>query len=357
MYGSSGLTMTRRMLSFLVVRVEYFPFFSLFTLMSPSTSMTIPLGQLLSDSWAFCKTYWKPILIAAAVFGTVASIVTASVAGTAAWKAGGMMDDLGIDMQRMEDLGERIQDGDESAMEEMESIFQDRFGNMSDEETGEMAVGMTVRMFRAMAPMLGLSALLMLALWVISSAYFLRLSLSATQDVMAPVKPAFSLFFPLLGVWIWSFLRSFAWIPIIGLIPAIILGPRFALAPVIMATEKKGVTESVRLSYDRTKGYWGKIVGNAIVASLCVFLAMIVIDIVASILGSIIPLVGLWVVPVGKYVTMAFMVVFMTKLSMTIMGTTSKPVAVPARAATAPAVIKKAAPKKKTVTKKSTKKA
>jgi hypothetical protein len=326
--------------------------------MSPSsTSMPTPLGQLLSDSWAFCTTYWKPILIAAVVFGTVASVVAASIAGTAAWKAGGMMDDLGIDVQRMEDLGERIQDGDESAMAEMESMFKDQFGDMTDEQTGEMAVTMTMRMFRAMAPMLGLSALLMLVLWVISSAYFLQLSLSATQDVMAPVRPAFSLSLPLLGVWVWSFLRSFAWIPIIGIIPAIILGPRFALAPVILATEKKGVIESVRLSYDRTKGYWGKIVGNAIVAGLCVFLAMIVIDIVASILGTIIPVVGLWIVPVGKYITMAFMIVFMTKLSMTIMGKASKPAVAPARAATpAPAVTKKAAPKKPAA-KKSTKKA
>ncbi len=306
--------------------------------------MPTPLGQLLADSWAFCKTYWKPILISAAVFGTVASILAASVAGTAAWKAGGMMDDMGIDLERMEDLGERIQMGDESAMQEMESMFQDRFGDMSDEQAGMMAAGMGMRMLGAMAPMLGLSALLMAIISILSSAYYLKMSLSPTQDAMAPVKPALSLFFPLLGVWIWSFLRSFAWIPIIGLIPAIILGPRFVLAPVILATEGKGVFESVSMSYARTRGYWGKIVGNAIVAALCILLAMIVVGIVAGILEFIIPLLGFWLKSIAKYATTAFMVVFLTKLSLSIMGkpvtTKAVPVTAPARAVT-PAAVKK----------------
>ncbi len=345
------------MLSFLVVRVEYFPFFSLFTLMSPSSSMPTPLGQLLSDSWAFCTTYWKPILITAAVFGTVASVLAATVAGTAAWQAGSMMDDIGIDLERMEEIGERIQAGDESAMGEMEAMFENRFGDMTDEQAGMMAMGMGMKMLGSMAPMLGLSALLMTIISIFSSAYYLKLALSPSQDAMKPVNPALSLFFPLLGVWIWAFLRSFAWIPIIGLIPAIILGPRFILAPVILATEGKGVFESVSMSYARTRGYWGKIVGNAIVLGLCMFLAMIVIKIAAGILGFIMPLIALWVPSIGKYVVTAYMTVFMTALSMTIMKNPIGVLSAPVRATSpAPAVVKKAALKKKPATKKSTKK-
>jgi hypothetical protein len=313
--------------------------------------MPAPLGQLLSDSWAFCKMYWKPILISAAVFGTVASIIAATLAGTAAWKAGGMMDEMGIDLNRMEDLGQRMQAGDEAALGEMEAMFQDRFGDMTEEQTGQMAFSLTMQMLRSMAPVLGLSALLMMILSVFSYAYYLKLSLSPTQDTMAPVKPAFSLFFPLLGVWIWSFLRSFAWIPIIGIIPAIILGPRFALASVILVQEKKGVMESVSLSYARTSGYWAKIIGNMIVAVLCIALAMIVVDIVAGIIGFIIPMAGFWLKPVAKYITMAFMAVFMTKLSLTVMGKSATAVSTPAPsriAKPAPAATKKAAPKKST---------
>ncbi len=278
------------------------------------------LGQLLSDSWSFCKTYWKPILIAAAICGTISSFVGGGVSHKAGMQVGGMMQNMGVDIEKMEELTTRMQAGDETAGKEMEALINARFGEMTDEQSAKMAMGMGSNMIGAMAPFIGLSVLVMLLLGVASNAFFLLLGLNPTQDAMAIARRVPGLFFPLLGVWIWIFLRSFLWIPILGIIPAIIWGPRFYLAPVLLVQEKMGILQSARESYSRTKGYWGKIVGNSIVAGLCTMLASIVLSIAVGILAIMLPLLGSWVSTIAGYVFSAFMMIFMVKLSITILA-------------------------------------
>ena len=89
------------------------------------------------------------------------------------------------------------------------------------------------------------------------------------------LRHAVRLLLPLMGVNIWSVLRSFAWIPLLGLIPAIILGPRFFLSSLILIQEHKGIRESVRESYRRTKGYWWKIFGNTLIVPFCMWLGLL----------------------------------------------------------------------------------
>ncbi len=285
--------------------------------MSPSSSGPVRLGQLLSMSFAFTKMHWKPVLIGAVVFGTISALLIAPVQHKAGGQFGRMMQGMGMDLEKMEQLSERMQAGDESASDEIEALLEDRFGG-SDEEKAFYTGMMTAGVFRTVAPYIALSVLIGFLLWVLSNAYFLVLALG-TIDAQKAAKRVPGLFFPLLGVWIWMFLRSFAWIPFIGIIPGIILGPRFALAPVILVQEKKGVMQSVSESYARTSGYWGKIVGNMIVMIICVVVASMLVGIVAGILGAMVPFVGMWIMSVAKYVLMAFGVTFMVQLSLTIM--------------------------------------
>lgn len=64
------------------------------------------------------------------------------------------------------------------------------------------------------------------------------------------------------------------------------LFPKFIFSYVILIGENKGVIESLKLSYGRTKGYWGKIVGNSIIFYIILmavyFVAAIVLSIVAT---------------------------------------------------------------------------
>jgi hypothetical protein len=282
----------------------------------PSVSGPQPLGALLSSALAFVRQYMKPILVGAVIFGTLAALLGGGVAFRAADGVNGMMKEIGMDPGMMEDLSLRIQNGDEAAIAEMETILNDKLGGM---ENG-VPPAMKAQLIGMFAPLIGVAALVGIIIAIFSQAYFLSLAISPTQDAMAILRKTPSLFFPLLGLWIWIFLRSFAWIPVLGLIPAIILGPRFALSPVIMLKEKSGITESVRRSYSRTKGYWGKIFGNIFVAGVCMALAGIVAGIITGIIGVIIPFVGMWLQVVAKEVLSAFMTIFIVQLALTVMA-------------------------------------
>jgi len=258
------------------------------------------------------------------MFGTLGALIGGSVAGSAAVGMKGVMDDMGMNAAKIEELTTRMQNGDETAMQEMEALLDKGMGSMGD----DMPAAMKGRMIGMFAPLIGIATFFGGIIAVFSHAYFLLLALSPTQDAMVVLKKTPKLFFPLLGLWIWMFLRSFVWIPFLGLIPALILGPRFMAAPIILVKEKKGIMESVSLSLARTKGYWGKIVGNAIVVALCVILTGIVAGIVIGIIGFIIPFIGLWLNAITKEVLGAFMAVFSVMLATTILANPMMPVKV-----------------------------
>jgi hypothetical protein len=305
--------------------------------MSPATSGPRPLGALLSSALDFVREYRKPVLIGAAIFGTLAALLGGGVAHRAAFGVNGMMQEMGVDTQKMEDLSERMRMGDESAATEMEKLLGERM-NALGEDAESVISNRFIGMF---APLIGVAAIVGIIIAIFSHAYFLLLAVSPTQDFMAVLRRTPGYFFPLLGLWIWIFLRSFIWIPFLGIIPAIILGPRFIGSSLILVKEKRGIRESVSQSYARTKGYWGKIVGNMFVAGICVALAGIVLGIVTGMVGFVIPFGGIWLQAIVKETFAAFMTVFMIQLVMTLLSNPMMAIAA------APAAPKKTAPKKK----------
>lgn len=286
--------------------------------MSPTSVGPARLGILLSEAWSFCTTYWKPILTAALVLGAVSALVNGTIAVKTADDVGGMMQQMGMNPERMQDLSVRMQRGDESAVAEMEALLEANFGENADQDTVARALGMN--MIRAVGPSLGLIGLVGGILFILAVAFYLTLALWPVQNAQVTAAAAAKSFFPLLGLIIWIFIRTFAWIPFVGFITAIILGPRFALAPVILLQEKKGIMDSASSSYSRTTGYWGKIFGNTFVAGLCLIPLMIVVAMVAGLVGFILPLGGLWVKEAGKYLAVAFSVVFSARLALTIIA-------------------------------------
>jgi hypothetical protein len=119
----------------------------------------------------------------------------------------------------------------------------------------------------------------------------------------------------MLGLNLWLFVRSFVWIPILGIIVAIIIGPRLSLAPVILVTEKKGVFESASLSYQRTRGWWDKIVGNTIVVCLVVGIIGTTAAGFLRIFGST---TGELLGGIVSMLTMAYYAIFLHELSATL---------------------------------------
>ncbi|MDB4977956.1 MAG: hypothetical protein JWM56_142 [Candidatus Peribacteria bacterium] len=110
---------------------------------------------------------------------------------------------------------------------------------------------------------------------------------------------------PLIGVGIWSFLRSYIWVPLLSIIPglfyppfllilflavpaviilALIFYPRFWLAQAYLIQDKVGIRQSVQLSYERSRGYWGKIFGNIFVWNLVIGISLWIVQIIIGLL-------------------------------------------------------------------------
>lgn len=286
--------------------------------MSPTSVGPARLGILLSEAWSFCTAYWKPILTAALVLGAVSAVVNSAIAVKTADRVNGMMQNMGMDAERVQDLSLRIQQGDESAVAEMEALVQANFGENADQDTVSRAIGLN--MLKTVGPAVGLAGLVGGVFSVLALAFYITLALWPIQNAQVTASTAAKSFIPLLGLMIWIFIRTFAWIPFIGAITAIVLGPRFALAPVIMLQEKKSIMDSASSSYARSRGYWGKIIGNTIVAAICMIPVVIVVSMVAGLAGFIFPLAGLWLKESGNYLALAFSIMFSVRLALTIMA-------------------------------------
>jgi hypothetical protein len=174
--------------------------------------------------------------------------------------------------------------------------------------------------FGRMLPALGIAFLLSILVGIIAWTYFAILALRGTLDPMMIARQTPGLILPMIGLAMWVMLRSFLWIPIIGIIPAIFLLPRFVASIVYLVRDSKGVLESARLSYGATAGYWGKIWGNWIAAGLLMLFTAIVANIVIAIVAVMShSLVGIWGLNVVQQLLSAFSVVFSIKLALTIM--------------------------------------
>lgn len=278
-------------------------------------------GTLLQKTWTTIRGSVKPILIGSLVFG-IALTTTESMLTDAATRS--VQDRFGaMNTEKMEELSERIESGDEEAFQEMmmELGVVGDSGKIDEEKMEHMATGFMM----SLMPSFGLFAIVMMIISLVATTYFWVLALHESEDALSIAKKTPTLIVPMLGVWVWSFLRSFAWIPFIGIIPAIVLGPRFAFASIILIKEKKGVVESVALSYERTRGYWGKIVGNGLLMILCLFVAAIIVEILVRMIGVAVPMSALVLKATVTYIYTAAMTIFIVHLAKTVMAHPLRP--------------------------------
>lgn len=240
-----------------------------------------PLGSLLSDTWSFTQKHWMPLAVGAVVFGLVMGVFQVNLRNSVSSRVGMMMEDVGMNADKMQDALRNMQAGDEEAMEE----FGKQVAGMEGADVEAMMRKQAKGAFSAILPAVGLSALVSFLVSIAGMAYFLGVALKPEMKTADAAKQAVATTLPLLGLWVWAFLRSFAWIPFIGVIFAIYYMPRFIAAPLYLVEQKKGVLESVTMSIAATKFYWGKIIGNAIV--LGVIFAVISI-VVGAVIGMVV---------------------------------------------------------------------
>lgn len=287
---------------------------------SPST-MAGPsrLGVLLSETSAYVQAHWRTLLLGAAVFGVLTGVMTSALGAKVSNSVRTGMSEIGIDVDRMQELQERMEAGDESALSELEAMMEEQFGGENDEAMARRMMVPGIAMMKDLLPVFGIATLINAVLMLLAYAYYALVAVEG-KDPQSTFNRSTKVLLPLAGVSLWSFVRSFAWIPFLGIIPAIILGPRFIAAPLIYLTEGKGVMTSVSDSYRRTRGYWAKIIGNMIVAALLLLIASIVLGMLFGIVLMAAPVsASLIVQQIVSQALFACMTVFSIRLARTVL--------------------------------------
>jgi len=276
--------------------------------------MTESLGTLFSGSNQFFKTHINPILIGALVFG----IIIGSMQYVLERKMMHSVQNHMGEIEQMEDLVERMEAGDPTAFEEMMNemgVSEDGTAEVNTAKSAQIAEGF----IKGVMPTFAVFFVIMILVSMTSSVYFLLLVIRNAQSAGSVFSEIQGYIFPMIGLWIWMFLRSFVWIPLLGFVIAIFIGPRLALAPVILLRENKGVLESTRQSYTMSRGYWGKITGNLLVMALCVWVVMMIALVAAGAITAFVPVLGMTIMSVLQYVSMAYGTIFTVRLSDTIL--------------------------------------
>lgn len=268
--------------------------------------MAASLGTLFSDTFKHLQKNMTTIAIGVVVFGVIMAGINWYMAG----QARGVASTMGVDTNRMEELAEMMEAGDEAAVQEMMAEFEKTMGGLAADESAVLGL------YQKMAPTFILVSLISALVFMVAMTYYTVVALKSS-DVQTTLNDVMKLLLPMIALQIWVFLRSFAWVPIAGVVLGIILGPRFILAPVLLIKEKKGVFESASASYERTKGYWGKIFGNMFVVAILGVITVTVLSRILSIGGVQVAMVATALL---SQVFAAYLMTFATKLAVSILG-------------------------------------
>jgi len=311
-------------------------------------SSPLTIGTLIRNSFSFLKEYFKPFLLASIVFGGISTAAQFAIETIEVNAERVAYEEMGVEEENIEKI---LALAEIAGEEEIDAIlmqsagFKATIGVLSDQEADERIAEIGLQaLFQILPALIAVIGVLILVGFVYTL-YFLIIVIRKKRDAGAILSDIPSLFFPLIGMSIWTFLRSFAWVMILGVIlslfnPAIgmftALGglilfflyiPRLFFANIILVQEKKGVFECVQLSYERTKGFWCKIVGNFIVLmlvtlaiSLAVGIPLVILLIVGAIGGA-----GMWfmfawgwMMAILQYIVWAYSTIFSVLLSDTI---------------------------------------
>lgn len=278
---------------------------------------TKPLGTLINDTITFTQKHLIVLTVGAVVFGFLIQGAGWWMAGTGGAMMGGQFANWQTQMesvgQKMQELQEKAMQGglDEQSQAQMEAL-----GQQMAEQSMQGAT-MMGGVFKAMLPAIGLALLAALVIGLLAKSYFLVVAVKGMSDPATALQATVTWILPLIGLWIWLAIRTFIWIPIIGFILAIILGPRFILSPLYLLEHNKGAMESARMSYAKTKGWWGKIFGNILVFGIVTMIcAAILGKLLVGVLGGMTG--GLLAAIVGQFAG-ALLVVFSMQLARTVM--------------------------------------
>ncbi len=177
--------------------------------------------------------------------------------------------------------------------------------------------------------LLVLLALAGLYMAIATKTYLYLLALGERGSFASLFGRALGLVPGMVGVAIWMFIRSFVWIPVLltllaAMLPplvlfiplavlaifalALVFVPRLVFATMLYIRDRNGVMRSVEMSYESTRNYWGKIVGNGLLWLVC-------FAVTAKLVGVVLGMLALSVAP---FVPALFAFMLVTAVNMAV---------------------------------------
>ena len=281
-----------------------------------------PFGKLFSNSVKHTKKYIKPILTGVIIFGVLTAGAQIYLTKEIETEVSNVLEDLGTSTVEMGGIVDRIGEGDEAAMEELVEKMAEAgkvLEGMDEMEKTAYMKSQAMTIFSSVLPKFGTAALVLAIIYLIGSLYYLVQATDKATSSGKILKRTISLILPIIGVSIiFAVISLVGVIPILGIIVLLIVMPRLSLACYLIAKEKKGVIESISLSWKRSKGYWCKIIGNYILFGIILGLITWGIIIVSASLTAISVLLYTIVYALAMQLISAFSFVFYVNLSETV---------------------------------------
>jgi len=275
--------------------------------------------QLLSESLHLCLKHAVTLIVAATFFSGVLVFVYMTLFEAIEFTARSAILSTGVGQERMAELNQRMEEGDQKAFNELLNELELAAGRLGSLEPSERATNLeknVIMMYAKILPLAFLLYLLTIIVVLISSTLYFVLAIFPSLDGFAALKKSSKVILPMFGIWIWASLRSFVWVPFIGFFFGLYYLPRFAFANAIYLQEKRGILESAKLSFERTRGQWGKIVGNYVILVIILWLTLWLFTMLAVNSGSLTFLLVL----MFSQLQLAYAVTFTVLLGESVMG-------------------------------------
>ena len=269
--------------------------------------------ELLKKSYKHCLKIRTSMIIGAVVFGAALFVLQEGTANVIDRQISEYMMTLGIDPGRFEDLNDRMEAGDEEAFEEMlgeMQRFTEELGAMNPEQQTAYFADQGKHIMVKLLPLQLLLLATTILISIIASAYYLVVGTRKDDDPIDSFKGAFNYILPMIGLVIWVNLRSFVWIPFVGLFTGLYYMPRFAFSGVILVRDKKGILESANLSMEAAKGHWLRIV----LYSIGLLIVMVLVSLIAALLADFVGPFALFLMNIIGQLELIFAVVFIVFL-------------------------------------------
>ena len=283
-----------------------------------------PFGKLFSNSIKHTKKYIKPILTGVIVFGLITAGAQIYMAQEVQTGMNNILEEMGTSTVEMEEIVERVGAGDEGAMEELVKKMAEAGAALEGMEEMEKTAYMETQAKQIMLsimPEVGMLALVLAVVYFLGSLYYFVQAVDKEKSVGKIVKRAISLILPIIGVTIiFAVISLIGVIPILGAIILLIIMPRLSLACYLIAKEKKGVFESIKLSWKRSKGYWCKIVGNFLLLGIILAVIAWGITIVSPTVMAVSAVLYTVVYVLVTQLLSAFSFIFYANLAETVLG-------------------------------------